>query len=695
MKKNKSGSRRSKRDLRGKGIGIFGRIFLVAILCMVVPLIVSTFISTYLASDSLTTNAQENLQTLADDKLSSLEQYIDAQKTLTKAVSTSASVVEACQEYATNGTIDKEDQNTMAEYLAAIQEQSGNLYENFFITVGSTGYADISNNETLHDVSEEEFYLECVENGEFIGNNVSPVTGNPVYVISYAITDPKTGEVIGAVNNSIDLATMTEKIVSDDVYDIKLFDLNGIVVASPDTESILTINMNELDPESWNKQLENKEGYFSFSDPYTNEINYTGYVVSDNFLCQVSVEGSVFSDQTSQLYKSAFIIGIVCFVIAFIIIFLCARNISKPLQVANNQVNKLISDINEGHGDLTTKISVKAKDETGQLVKSINHFVDTLNNVIGSVRNTTNRVQENTITTNDVITEASESSMNISAVMEELSASMEQVSVSAETIAQDAGRVLETVESVGGESDRGASLVDEIKVRASEIKENTINSKNEIQNELEEKKASLEDAINASRKVDEITNLTNDILEIASKTNLLALNASIEAARAGEAGKGFAVVADEISLLANSSRETANNIQSISEGVVSSVNDLMEASNDMMSMMSDVVIRDYDDFEKAADNYYEDAENMEEIINSYNNSMDNLQGITESVANSIQVVSTTINECSTGVAEATENVNVLVASMGTIKSGADADLDDINVLKEEMSKFEESPLQDE
>ncbi|MCR5784329.1 MAG: hypothetical protein K6G40_01625, partial [Eubacterium sp.] len=208
MKKGKNEPRSKKRGSTVKGIGIFGRIFLVAILCMVIPLLVSTFISTFLASNSLTDNAQENLQTLAEDKVSSLEQYLDAQKVLTKSVSTSTTVVEACQEFNADGTIDKDKQSAMAEYLAAIQEQSGNLYENFFVTVGATGYADIANNETLHDVSEEEFYLQCVENGEFIGNNVSPVTGNPVYVISYGITDPKTGEVIGAVNNSIDLATM-------------------------------------------------------------------------------------------------------------------------------------------------------------------------------------------------------------------------------------------------------------------------------------------------------------------------------------------------------------------------------------------------------------------------------------------------------------------------------------------------------
>jgi methyl-accepting chemotaxis protein len=66
----------------------------------------------------------------------------------------------------------------------------------------------------------------------------------------------------------------------------------------------------------------------------------------------------------------------------------------------------------------------------------------------------------------------------------------------------------------------------------------------------------LKKAIDNSRSVEQVENLTNEILSISSQTNLLALNASIEAARAGEAGKGFAVVADEIRKLADSSRQT-------------------------------------------------------------------------------------------------------------------------------------------
>lgn len=78
---------------------------------------------------------------------------------------------------------------------------------------------------------------------------------------------------------------------------------------------------------------------------------------------------------------------------------------------------------------------------------------------------------------------------------------------------------------------------------------------------MNEKQRSITQAADAvNEKVNESLEIISLIQKIASKTNLLSLNASIEAARAGEAGKGFAVVADEVGKLAVSCNETSEHI---------------------------------------------------------------------------------------------------------------------------------------
>ena len=123
-----------------------------------------------------------------------------------------------------------------------------------------------------------------------------------------------------------------------------------------------------------------------------------------------------------------------------------------------------------------------------------------------------------------------------------------------------------------------------------------------------------------------VDELTNEILHISGKTNLLALNASIEAARAGEVGKGFAVVADEIRQLADSSRETANKIQNINGQVISAVNELSDNANEMIGYISGTILPDYDVYAASGQQYREDAEQVSSAMNNCISEMEELRG---------------------------------------------------------------------
>lgn len=163
------------------------------------------------------------------------------------------------------------------------------------------------------------------------------------------------------------------------------------------------------------------------------------------------------------------------------------------------------------------------------------------------------------------------------------------------------------IENVAAKAREASGQSSDITKRAKSCYQNSTRSKEEAVLLYQETKSDLEQAIEDSKRVDEINALTEEILSISSKTNLLALNASIEAARAGEAGKGFAVVANEIRELADNSRQAVDKIRKVTEGVVENVSFLSESSGRLLAFMSGKVMEDYQEMTELAQMYEKDA----------------------------------------------------------------------------------------
>lgn len=127
----------------------------------------------------------------------------------------------------------------------------------------------------------------------------------------------------------------------------------------------------------------------------------------------------------------------------------------------------------------------------------------------------------------------------MSAAMEETNASLEQISTSV-------GQVYASIENMAARAEHGKESSGEMNGRADSVRTEALSRQQEAAAQAADMAQTLNEKIEQSKAVQEIAQLTANIIEITDQTNLLALNASIEAARAGEAGKGFAVVADEI-----------------------------------------------------------------------------------------------------------------------------------------------------
>ena len=244
------------------------------------------------------------------------------------------------------------------------------------------------------------------------------------------------------------------------------------------------------------------------------------------------------------------------------------------------------------------------------------------------------------------------------------------------------------VEAIAQKSNSINEYSKEMKVHADEMESAARTNMEETGSKVNEILDVLHEAIEDSKSVDQVNNLTNDILNISSQTNLLALNASIEAARAGEAGRGFAVVADEIRQLADSSRQTANKIQEINSVVTNAVHNLSNNANNLVEFMKGFILPEFDNFVKSGVQYRENATYIEDVMGDFRSKTDDLRRAMDEIAASISAISEAIDEGAKGINGTAESTQVLVGDMSTISERMEENLKIAKALETGTAIFE-------
>ena len=364
------------------------------------------------------------------------------------------------------------------------------------------------------------------------------------------------------------------------------------------------------------------------------------------------------------------------------------KNIVNPVKSAHTQLNEMIDSMKADKGDLTRRIEVKSNDEIGQLVAGLNSFIEQLQLLMQKIQSSSHNMLVSAEEVKGSVDESGQVAMNVSATSQEMAASIEEISATLEQISRGSGEILSRVETMQNSVVSETKHVEEIQKRAQAMNLETAENKNSAQQVFQTVGVTLKEAVDESRSVEKINILTGNILDIAGKTNLLALNASIEAARAGEAGKGFAVVADEIRQLADSSRETASNIQDISQMVTAAVEKLAEEATKMLEFVNRDVIRDYDSFVKIAGQYARDAKETQEILQQFSDQSTDIANTMQDMNQGLRDISVTVDESANGVSAVAEDISVLVGAIAKIKEESDNNQDIARELENEVGRFE-------
>ena len=474
-----------------------------------------------------------------------------------------------------------------------------------------------------------------------------------VYMISYVVPLYEDGTSVGIIGMDIDfgqLTSLVDKAIAFDTGYSFVVSSTGSVLYHKEIESgtdLAEYNGGELTSVK-NFVLDASKQGETLRYSINGEEKYLSYVELKNgmkLVLTAPVEEITASANALSVQILMFLaMGLV---VAIVLGVLIGSTIAKPIKRIT-EIIKQTAQLDFQRAKDIDKL-MKKRDETGIMAKAVNEMRSVLRELVGNMERVKDDLIENMKRLDDVMGENNSISEDNSATTQELAAGMEETSAGVTMIVSNIDAIQTNAEEIRELSEREQQESRAIMTRARELRDTTSSSNEKAMGIYADMRQRTEEAIEKSKVVAKINELTDDIRNISSQTNLLALNANIEAARAGEAGRGFAVVATEIGALANQTFRTVDGINEIVKEVNEAVVNMTECIQVIMNFLEDTVVTDYSTFGQVGERYEKDAESFAESMQHIYSEISQLSHKITQIVDAMDNVNRTITESADGV----------------------------------------------
>lgn len=647
---------------------IKGNIIFYVALCTAVIIVVTATLNSVVMRNVLITDGHDTLTEKAENTGELINEWLVRQAYI---VDTMKSGLE---------TMDPDNMESVMDYLQANLSQNPDALM-YYCCFGYDGGVFPADHSTLDlDPTTRSWWTDAIEAGDLI------------YTEPY--TDFATGQMIVSVAKPFIMDGQQAVVLADITIDSLIEMVQGMG-AGENVQTFLLAGDDSVITHENKDYLPKEEGNTILSEALTIDLDrkdvstfkdYDG--VSKYFVVrEIETTGwqigitqpvSVISREVRNNLVFPLVVDIVLLIVFIILLNVVVNRLLKPMAEMKAFIKEKV---------IGSKNCVTEKKE----VKEISYLIGELESrVISTIQRTqqeTGLIRGMISETDSHVSDMNGNIMEISAVMEQTGASVTTQTASISDIDANCQDVVKAMDELVSNTETITERANEIITRVEQMVPELLNDKKNAINITMDSKKNLQSAIEETKEIGKIVEVSEAISAIAEQTNLLALNASIEAARAGEAGKGFAVVADEIKKLSNTTGNEIEKVNQLVQKVMESVNKLSDASNKIISFLDEIVLKDYDKLEKLAGSYKEDANYYVEVSDVLGIHIGNLNASVANINEIIEAIDASQKELDGAVQSVNENLQMITNASENVSSETKDVMKSVTSLQETVGQF--------